>query len=752
MKTGGRLNGSELQFLALSPEVWGYVTLRTLLQGARKARGITRMAKAVGVVGNLEVRWASLREQERASSKAEGRPNRVEIMRRRVKQVDPKSVRKWLRWIDDLETQTWANDVRVKLGTMLLRMALDTCPEQFTQDQFTRPYRRAYKTEVIVHLSTDLDGKLSAEHKDAAELAPWLVPMICPPKPWALNGQRYTGGYLTTPLDLFKETEQKHTSGIEQVVPDEVLAALNIAQATPFKINRAVLDVVEVAVGMGSVMLPVEAERDMPASIPGPEWRAMEPADRGKVKREKQEVHDHNYRSASKRAALRRQIEMARQFAGEEALWFPHNLDFRGRMYPIPQDLHPQADDFARGLLTFAEGKPLGASGLLWLIYYVASTYGLDKESRQEQKAWVEDNLGNLKHVARFPLGEGQAFWSKAAEPWQFLAAVIELENAFCHATTPLDYVSHLPIHVDGTCNGLQHLSAMGRDPAGAYATNLTAEKERQDIYQIVAGKVDEAVIKDGTGDKGPLTPALAWHGHVTRKVVKRGVMTTPYGLTDIGMRDQLLKDGWCRDLEGDVMPNANYMRDRMKGAIGDTVIVAIKIMEWMQHNAKTLAEAGCGMTWVTPAGLMVHQAYRRPAVKRVRTLLGSASMRRPTVAFTAPDADLLVGKQGLAIAPNVIHSYDAAHLQLTVNMAASKGLTAFSVIHDSYGSHACDMDTLGDCIRVTFVDIYEQDWLAGLQRDFEVSAEGVEVVLLPPPPIQGFDVSEVLGSRWFFA
>lgn len=505
-------------------------------------------------------------------------------------------------------------------------------------------------------------------------------------------------------------------------------------------------------------MLPVDPELDMPEPVDDGTWETMTPTERGRVKREKQEVHDHNYRSASKRAALRRQIEMAEQFVGEPAIWFPHNFDFRGRMYPIPQDLHPQADDFARGLLTFAEGKPLGSSGLVWLTYYVAATYGLDKHSREDQTRWVSDHLRELNNVALDPLGAGFDFWSMAEEPWQFLAAVMELEAAWDHDGRSVDYVSHLPIMVDGTCNGLQHLSAMGRDPAGAFATNLTHEEERQDIYEIVAGKVTDAVACDVQTEGEAMTqgadpgPASAWYGHVDRKVVKRGVMTTPYGLTDIGMRDQLIKDGWCRALEGDVMPNANYLRDKMKGAISETVVAAIRIMEWMQHNARALAEAGRGVTWVTPAGMMVYQAYRRPTVKRVRTLLGQASVRKVTVTSISDDATLLIGKQALAIAPNVIHSYDAAHLQLTVNTAADRGLTSFSVVHDSYGTHAADMTVLADCIRTAFVDIYDQDWLAGLQRDFEVSAEGVEVNLLPPPPMGEFTVAEVLGSEWFFA
>ena len=51
----------------------------------------------------------------------------------------------------------------------------------------------------------------------------------------------------------------------------------------------------------------------------------------------------------------------------ETTFYFPYNLDFRGRAYPMSPHLSPTGDDTARGLLMYATPKPLGASGLRWL-------------------------------------------------------------------------------------------------------------------------------------------------------------------------------------------------------------------------------------------------------------------------------------------------------------------------------------------------------------------------------------------------
>jgi len=43
-------------------------------------------------------------------------------------------------------------------------------------------------------------------------------------------------------------------------------------------------------------------------------------------------------------------------FKNVDQIYFPHNMDFRGRVYPIPPHLNHMGADVNRGLLEFAEG------------------------------------------------------------------------------------------------------------------------------------------------------------------------------------------------------------------------------------------------------------------------------------------------------------------------------------------------------------------------------------------------------------
>lgn len=72
-------------------------------------------------------------------------------------------------------------------------------------------------------------------------------------------------------------------------------------------------------------------------------------------------------------------INLARSFALLDRFYFPHHIDFRGRVYPIPPHLNHIGNDLSRGLLLFAKGKRLGEGGLKWLKIHCANLMGKDK-------------------------------------------------------------------------------------------------------------------------------------------------------------------------------------------------------------------------------------------------------------------------------------------------------------------------------------------------------------------------------------
>lgn len=81
-------------------------------------------------------------------------------------------------------------------------------------------------------------------------------------------------------------------------------------------------------------------------------------------------------------------------------------------------------------------------------------------------------------------------WWTESEDLWQTLACCIEIRNAI-DSGDPTNYVSHFPVHQDGSCNGLQHYAAMGRDVAGGMSVNLLPCRAPQDVYSCVVTLVN---------------------------------------------------------------------------------------------------------------------------------------------------------------------------------------------------------------------------------------------------------------------
>jgi DNA-directed RNA polymerase len=348
---------------------------------------------------------------------------------------------------------------------------------------------------------------------------------------------------------------------------------------------------------------------------------------------------------------------------------------------------------------------------------------------------WTLDHQTDISATISDPLTS--TWWTQAEEPWSFLATCFELTAALS-LPSPEDFVSHLPIPMDGSCNGLQHLSAMGLDPVGAKATNLMPGP-RQDIYAAIAARVATAVASDAAAGAAE---ALHWHGRVTRKVVKRAVMTTPYGVTDGGIRKQLIDDGVIPE-DADKSPAATYMGRLIVAALKQEVRAAKDIMDWLQKTAAQLAEAALPFEWSTPTGSRVRQAYQNITVQRIATLTARLNI-------AGSGDELLPRKQAHGSAPNYVHSFDAAHLSMTVAAAHDEGVNHFAMIHDSYGTHAANTTRLAAVLREQFVEIYKRDWLRELYAELREKHPHVNI---PEPPERGdFDITQVLKAPFFFS
>lgn len=259
------------------------------------------------------------------------------------------------------------------------------------------------------------------------------------------------------------------------------------------------------------------------------------PAQRSQLAKKLQQVKDQH----SLRCSFLLRLHIADTMKDINAIYFPHNMDFRGRVYPIPPHMNHIGSDLSRGLLEFSKGVRLGRRGLTWLKVQFANTWGKDKAQIPEKIKFAEESLDLIKATASEPFKHQQ--WAENEDCWQSLAACFEIQAALAERS-PEDYVSHLHVHQDGSCNGLQHYAALGRDVEGGRQVNLVPADRPGDVYTEVARLVDDKIqaILEGSADDPDYRVAGLVKGHVKRKTIKQTVMTSVYGVTFIGARKQI--------------------------------------------------------------------------------------------------------------------------------------------------------------------------------------------------------------------
>jgi DNA-directed RNA polymerase len=105
-------------------------------------------------------------------------------------------------------------------------------------------------------------------------------------------------------------------------------------------------------------------------------------------------------------------------------------------------------------------------------------------------------------------------------------------------------------------------------------------------------------------------------------------------------------------------------------------------------------------------------------------------------------------------VAPNYVHSLDAAHLRALARAAKEHGIDYLAVIHDSFATHAARTDELASLLRETFVDQYEEELLDKFWVEIANSLPSEAwTQSLPQPPEPGtLDLQKVRSASFLFS
>ncbi len=675
----------------------------------------------------------------------------------------------------EVSNAVWSTKDTVLLGTALINILLGTA---FVVDPVTnktvpafRHFRRYLKKNNVVGMVQLENAALKLIAASGDDISSFIVPKHQPmevrPRPWV---SPWNGGYLKTDVKLVRAPPSSAL--------DDALAAadlqtlfdgLNALGDTTWQVNRGVLETglklwdsggdtaglvskTDVEVPTKSKFLKEEqalfsmqkAQEDVEEEMSDEfdETLALR-----KLKRARRAAKKTNREMFSQRADTQYRLDHAKAFAQKERFYLPHNVDFRGRAYPIPVYLQHMGADLTRAMLTFSTpGVRLGERGVYWLKVHLANLLGADKKSYEERVAVAENALPRAIEVGRDPLSDSNIeWWCKHEDPFQLLAACMEFANAVGRhggEAAMEEFHSTLPVSMDGSCNGLQHYAALGRDVLGGKQVNLIRSDRPQDVYSGVC----EFVIKrvEAEAKKGDEIAKLLV-GKVNRKIVKQTVMTSVYGVTLTGAREQI--QNRLKDIEfpNDKIFDASLMLAKMTlASLGDIFSGATGTMDWLSSAAYSIASNGRDVQWVTPVGLPVLQPYRKKARSVVKTI-----MQRVTLEQQGDHLPVSPQRQRSAFPPNFVHSIDSSHMLYTAIACKNAGMN-FAAVHDSFWTNAATVDEMHEILREEFVRLHSRELLAEVREGFMMRYPDVKFAELPARGSLG--LKEVLDSPYFFS
>lgn len=609
----------------------------------------------------------------------------------------------------------------------------------------SRPIKRGktFKRYSFVEFHKDVLAELHERHELLQASSLVYRPMITPPE---LHTEIASGGYIHREMrkpmvQRFRSSYFGDTTEQKFSTPSKtVINSLNGLMLTEWQVNQEVYE----------VMRNLFESNNNVANLPHysfTEFMYNEeyPTDGDKVEKaiwcqKRQQGWSDWYKQEQSRGRMLIRLELCKDLIKQGYFYHVFTLDFRGRAYTSCELLSPQSSDFDKGLACFANGVKVTEEGRYWQKIHVANLFDQDKLSLDDRVKWTDDNWAMLVRIKEDPYENRE--WiderKKKNKSFQRLAAVLDILRE--------DGMSYVPVQIDGNCNGSQHWSAIMKDYSIGEMVGIVPLEVPPDLYQHIADSTTEYCQLKKTDIKWCKNFLDFWNEKIDRKITKRSTMCDPYGLTFYGIQKYLKIEGhldWVKDAEKGAA--ITELARAIKASMDSCLAEPNKGKEYLKEIVKIANGLNKHVEFTTPSGFKVVHHYSQINTRRsIAKLFGSKEL---TFFISTNDVNGRGASQ--AIAPNFIHSLDAAHMFLTITRMINAGIFSMSMIHDSYGCPCNYVSQMRTILREEFVNIHKENQLENFRQDVQ---KQLGVMLPDPPDVGWLDVSEVLESDYFFA
>jgi len=463
--------------------------------------------------------------------------------------------------------------------------------------------------------------------------------------------------------------------------PDSLLVkAADKLNTVGYKINTQQLQFIRELSMRGDETLGLAGHRqpDMPQYLEGMTAEQIQ-----QVRAAKAKCYADRAMWRAKRTNLLTQLGLLQQYINKE-IYFEVEADFRGRLYPTANSLSYQGPDWMRSVWSFSEGKEINAENERWLFIHAANCYGLSRLSYESRVVHMRRLYHQMCALVDDPAAEIEFLYT-AKEPFRFLAAAREIVQYKQHGP---GYLSHLPIFIDASSQGIQIYAALLNDRELMEASNVLPIEsgDPRDIYQELADTInEEARVESGS--------AAAWvrQNPVDRKTAKRITMLIPYG--------GKLHSAYKVTQEIPHIPSVAsvWLAKRLYDTAADMLNSLVKFQDTAEETVsrQTRETDKHSYTWCAPSGVRVTQTYKKQKIVRIRT-----AIKGHLYSYRSDTDKPNYTKLGAAFVPNFTHSIDAS---LLCHAVVYSDCLSLCTIHDSIGMHAADVDKVQRQLGLSF-------------------------------------------------
>jgi DNA-directed RNA polymerase len=635
---------------------------------------------------------------------------------------------------------------------------IDLCIKSTGLCQLKAVRERKDKTVNYLILKPEVEKKIKDNSFECSVLTPYYKAMVVPPKPYSTP---FNGGFHNEYLSkqpLIKTHDYTYLHTLDNDKLKDFYDAVNHLQSVPFKIDKDMFQIFK-EIWDNNLKLGKFPDRESLLDEKGkPKGIYRDPKVdeilelRIKYKRDLNRVYNDEIARSSKVLNTLVAIDLAVEYLEFERIYFAIFSDKRGRLYCMGTTITYQTDQKIKSLITFANSERLNERGKYWLYVHASNTWGNDKVSYDERYAFTESKLNEFISYAELPLDNKG--WNYADKPMEFLNTCMNLKRL--HQDN--DFTCNLPVSMDATCSGLQVLSILMRDENTAKKVNVLPSSKPQDIYTAVAEKVKtEVELKASQGS----SEANRWlQFGITRKIVKRNIMTYVYSLKPYGARQQIFDEYKSiiefnpdkKVLADDGFSDCRWLAKIVWDKMEQEIDLEAQLMKWFQDCSKLFAKANIIMKWTTPMGFPVEMDYRYLIPFKVKTAI-SGSLVYTTYRRELNRKDSR--KYSSSVSPNIVHSLDGAIAQAVALYCKNheRPINDLLMVHDSFATNPNRIDDLHSIIRNVVVDLFTEDYLDVLYNDWKSQLPSKLQTRLTPPPQRGnLDINKIKESLYFFS